>query len=288
MKLITRQPKRIFTFGCSFTHFYWATWAEILGKDLNIPLYNFGRSGGGNQYITNAFSQANAMYKFTKDDLIVVSWTNVCREDRWIDGRGWVTPGNIFTQGEYSEEWVAKFADPIGMLVRDLASISMVRRLLDSIGAQWHFLSMIDIVNQFNQAGNINEWTNKSTHDVYKQAVYTFKDDIKCIKPSFVETLWNNDLYKNKIQVDHEKYNGQFSDGHPTPAEHYKFLRLTFDEHEFKPETKEAVLRADRFLEDTIREYISKTKDYVYIFDMNAEKIKYGTEIYRAVQGNII
>ena len=82
MKLITRPPKRIFTFGCSFVEYYWATWAEILGKDLGIPLYNFGKSGGGNQYIANTFAQANAVYNFNEDDLIIVSWTNVCREDR--------------------------------------------------------------------------------------------------------------------------------------------------------------------------------------------------------------
>ena len=52
--LITLEPKRIFTFGCSFTNYLWSTWANILGYEFReAEFYNFGKSGAGNQYIFN-------------------------------------------------------------------------------------------------------------------------------------------------------------------------------------------------------------------------------------------
>jgi hypothetical protein len=40
--------KRAFLFGCSYTEYKWPTWANILKKDLDIPVYNWGLSGLGN------------------------------------------------------------------------------------------------------------------------------------------------------------------------------------------------------------------------------------------------
>ena len=74
---------------------------QYLQMDLDIPFYNYGQSGAGNQYIANMIAQANAVHKFAPDDLIMVCWTNVCREDKWHNGQ-WATPGNIYTQNIYS------------------------------------------------------------------------------------------------------------------------------------------------------------------------------------------
>ena len=109
--LITLEPKRIFTFGCSFTNYLWSTWANILGYEFReAEFYNFGKSGAGNQYIFNTLMQADAAYDFTHEDLIIVQWTNVSREDRYFHAGAeilnstetshgaWSTPGNIYSQ----------------------------------------------------------------------------------------------------------------------------------------------------------------------------------------------
>ena len=73
--LYKNKPKRLFTFGCSFTEWIWATWANILAYELDVPFYNFGKPGAGNYYIANQISQADAIFNFTKDDLVIVKST---------------------------------------------------------------------------------------------------------------------------------------------------------------------------------------------------------------------
>ena len=54
------------------------------------------------------------------NDLIIVMWSTFCREDRWITNRNWVNPGNIFSQKEYDDEFVQKYADSTGYLIMHL------------------------------------------------------------------------------------------------------------------------------------------------------------------------
>ena len=108
------QEYDLITFGCSFTKYSWGTWANILAKELEpVEYINLGKSGAGNQYIFNMLMQADAVYDFTHEDLVVVQWTNVCREDRYIpqkkDSGPWVTPGNIYSQEEYDTNFVMNY-----------------------------------------------------------------------------------------------------------------------------------------------------------------------------------
>ena len=85
--LIQKEPKRIFTFGCSFTKYLWGTWANILGAEFpQAKFYNLGRPSAGNQYIHNVIMQADNVYNFCESDLVVVQWSNVYREDRYFEG----------------------------------------------------------------------------------------------------------------------------------------------------------------------------------------------------------
>jgi hypothetical protein len=89
--------KRLFTFGCSYTHFAWPTWADLIavhGLDYNIAdgkntcdkpdtlwrcTYNFGRAGSCNQEIINRVLMANELYDFCETDVICVQWTSQFR-----------------------------------------------------------------------------------------------------------------------------------------------------------------------------------------------------------------
>ena len=76
--------KRLYTFGCSFTNYKWPTWADILSKEFEY-FENWGRPGAGNSYITNAVVEASIKNKFTKDDTIMIMWSSMTREDRYLD-----------------------------------------------------------------------------------------------------------------------------------------------------------------------------------------------------------
>lgn len=272
--LINNPVKRVFAFGCSFTDYYWSTWAEIVALDLNAELYNYGRSGAGNTFIANTVAQADAVYKFNKDDLVIVSWTNVCREDRWRKN-DWVTPGNIFTQGEYDREYVKNWADPVGYMVRDLGQIHLTKQLLENSTCQYHMLQMVELTEQIDQQGKRENITNPHQQKLTEM----YKDTISFIKPSFFSVLWRDDIYTNKILVDIKFYNGFFSDGHPTPLEHLEYLKTVFPKHKIKTSTVDAVLKADNYLKDFIKSRATQPFALYQLSGTELNELKFNTKI---------
>ena len=233
--LINRPVKRIFTFGCSFTKYHWMTWPEIIAYELNVPFYNYGKSGAGNQYIANMISQADAIHKFNEDDLIMISWTNVCREDRYKN-QNWITPGNIFTQGIYDETYVKEWADPTGYLLRDLSTIKLTINFLENKKCQFHMFSMCNIIDVIDQGQE-----NNLKNSVLKQKIKEmYKPELDRLLPDFFSMLWKNDLQKYKFSRDWKEISKFFQDGHPTPIEHLEYLQSIFP-NSFNKNTVEQV-----------------------------------------------
>lgn len=277
MNLIDRPVNRVFTFGCSFTAYEWPTWPQIVAYDLGRPLFNFGRSGAGNMYMSNMFSQAKELYSIDSNDLVMFSWTNVCREDRYVDR--WITPGNVFTQGEYPEKWVRKFVDPFGMLMRDLSTINLVRNTLESIGCQYHFVSMVDIVEQYNQ-GDDNDKLDKESV-LYKKLTEIYKDDIDAIQATFYKVLWDDDIHANKFADENILFDGKFNDGHPLPKDHLRFLETVFNTYNWKSSTKDKVNEINLELIRLLKEFTkdSKRQMAIYEFDHNKKKPMYDLDL---------
>jgi hypothetical protein len=69
-----------FAFGCSFTNYSWPTWADMIGKEFE-SYENWGKSGGGNQFIFNSLMECVVKNKISKDDTVIIMWTNISRED---------------------------------------------------------------------------------------------------------------------------------------------------------------------------------------------------------------
>lgn len=77
--------KRVFCFGCSFTNWYWPTWAKILEQHLqDYEVYNLGFRGISNQGIAYTVTLADEKYKFTDDDIIIIVWSSVDRIDYYF------------------------------------------------------------------------------------------------------------------------------------------------------------------------------------------------------------
>lgn len=243
-KLFKTKPKRIFTFGCSYTGYHWGTWANILGVEFeSAQFYNYGQSGAGNMYISNTITQADCLHKFTKNDLVIVMWTNVSREDRFIEENNeWMLPGNIYSQGDYSEEFVKRYANEVYFKLRDYSLIKLTESLLQN-KTQFHFLSMCNIAHTVDQWRDV---TNKETKvtDIYKNVLSN-------ILPSVYEVLYDNKIYL-KLEQEREDVSPYFRDGHPFPHEYLKFLNLTFD-YKFSDRTLKVV-------EDTSKSLISYLK----------------------------
>lgn len=259
--LVSNSPSRLFTFGCSFTGHLWPTWANIVAYDLKIPLYNYGQGGAGNQFIFNMIMQADSYYQFDKNDLIMINWTNIAREDRYITGKGWVTPGNIYSQGEYSRDFVTKWADDKWYAIRDFAAIKATWELLSNRNCQFHMMKMSDFpaADQWQQNKLVNLSKIENLYNVY----------LNKIQKSFYDVLWNNDL-EYKFQQERSLIHPKYQDGHPTVYEHLLYLETVF-KHQFSTETKNIVNDVNDLVVKKIQKYI--TQGTVHSWEMRFDEL---------------
>lgn len=270
---------RLFAFGCSFTNYRWPTWADILARGFDYS-ENWGQNGAGNHFIFNSLIECINSNSISKNDTVIIMWSSIGREDRWVNGKGWITPGSIYNQNDYDDNFVKKWACPTGYLIRDLAFVSAARKILDSIGCDWKFLSIVPLEYYDDSAGYDDEEFNieNRLHELYKQ-------DIDMIRPSVYESVFNRDwdsrpgyveldVVKRKYDIlkgrewpswtnlvsgnlsgikpqivkeldDH--FNRDFirTDSHPTPAEHLLYLTNVLPEYTISNDTVEWVNSAE-------------------------------------------
>lgn len=202
---------RLFAFGCSFTHYRWSTWADILAVHYD-EYQNWGQSGGGNHFIFNSVMEADQRHKFGPGDTVIVCWTNVMREDRYT--WNWQTHGNITTCKFYDDAYLRKYVTERGSLVRDVAFIKATQAFLQNIpGLKYEFLSMCPLAypDQYNP--------DRINTDTDIPALY--ESVLNNIKPSYYETVLAED--RNNGWKLHN-WNTGLKDPHPTPVEHLAYL----------------------------------------------------------------
>ena len=272
------QIGRLFTFGCSFTGYIWPTWADILGQEADY-FENWGIIGGGNQFIFNSVNECVLRNKLNSDDVVIVMWTNIWRDDRYVQGQ-WVTPGNIYHAGDHHNQLI----DDRGYLIRDLAFINSTKEILENRNIKYIFLAMVPIDNS-DQYSVVKISNCDDILDLYK-------DTIKEIRPSIYEKIFNFNWYSrpylpedfrlsedfNKIEKEYNTVAGvdwpefdkvlrgdflgvakdiikeittkpwgwQFNihkknrkDAHPIPSEHLEYLDLIVPEYKISNKTRQ-------------------------------------------------
>jgi len=215
---------RLFTFGCSFTQYFWPTWADLLSYNYDV-FQNYAMMGGGNLFIASTVAEAIAYNKINKDDTVMIMWTNVTREDRYINN--WHGPGNIFTQKYYPEEYVKKYITIRGCYVRDLAQISLVDQALQNIGCKYEFLAMTEIAN-------FSQYTYEDSTTYIKDGLDLYRDTLDKIKPSVHDVIFNKDWNSRKILDKHARR----LNAHPLPNEHLEYLQRVLP---YYPISQEAI-----------------------------------------------
>lgn len=269
---------RLFTFGCSFTNFYWPTWADILGREFNF-FENWGANGAGNCFQLYSLMECHKHNQITKNDTVIIMWSSIDREDRWIHG-GWHLEGGVYNnQGPYTVDYVEKFTDPTGFLIRDLAIISATKHILESIGCRYRFLAMVPLSYQ-----DITDLNTEHTEYQFDQAVLDlYQEELSAIRPSIYEIVFDNNWYSRPGYVDLSCFNHTYAnlagndwpsvqnfikqnftgitttitqeitkrlnldknrirtDTHPIPAEHLEYLEKVLPEFYISDETKQWV-----------------------------------------------
>tara|TARA_Y100000356_G_scaffold123456_1_gene118501 strand:- start:1629 stop:2402 length:774 start_codon:yes stop_codon:yes gene_type:complete len=217
------MSKRIFAFGCSMTRYRWPTWADIYASDKTTQFYNYAHSGAGNQFIANQIVETCKRFNWNDDDLILIMWSSITREDRYVTeiisgskqewnrnmpvnehGKlkgGWLLPGNIYSQDLYDEEFVNQFSSEKGYLMRDLATIKLTESFLSNFKYKMFQMSPFECVDEDH---------NDEVYKIYDKPNYPCLLD--CIGGEWPHIKCTYD-------------NSYDSDRHPDPSMHFEFLR---------------------------------------------------------------
>jgi len=188
---MSSNPHTLHTFGCSFTSYIWSTWADILGQQFE-SFRNYGLVGAGNTYIFNRVMQSIAQEKIKKDDTVIVMWSTIVREDRFLEDK-WQTPGCVYNQ-DYYDEGFMKYVQPEDFFIRDLAHIAAVYHALTSVGCKFTFTSMSPIshIKEYLSHNFLDKLLRKSIIDRFTKKYKTYID---FIRPSVFEVIYNNNWY---------------------------------------------------------------------------------------------
>jgi hypothetical protein len=222
------MKKRLFTFGCSFTNYIWPTWADFLSLSYN-EYHNYGKSGGGNQFIFESLIEADITHKFTKNDTVVIMWSTYHRHDLYKDGY-WNTPGNILNaEPLYDQAYLRKYFDIKGSVLHSLNYIRAAQELFNS-RTNLHVSSMQSMTMP------IGETTGKFT-DLFRmfvdKSIFTEFPDLEKYKFIFGHEAWLPTSMMEFIQkYPPEAYNKTVyldypavTDDHPTPKMHLDWCR---------------------------------------------------------------
>lgn len=206
--------KRVFAFGCSFTHCWYPTWADIIFNETkNSTCYNFGKAGMGNLAISARIAEANVKFKFNETDLVLVMYTSLFREDRWLEGK-WQAHGCIYNQPYYDPNFVKNYVDPIGCLIRDLSLIEMSSSYVRSLSCDNLILLSSDVHDDGTIFSNEYMTTAPNVISHYSSTLESFPLSLK-------ETLFPNGWVTRRTHIKGNKIN---EDDHPLPSDYYDYL----------------------------------------------------------------
>lgn len=228
---------RLFTFGCSFTNWIYPTWADIVARNFDITLHNYGSGGNGNLCISTLLNQANLFYNFNEKDLVMVMWASMHRNDHYnifpshelhvqalADGtvrdQVWNKKQNLWKSGSdlLSAEVMEhnSYPDARGFMIRDCAQMDYAIRMCGNADFDSVHMMAVSPHEQAEYDFSAADFPVEDVLDMYtNQIMPNITGDISLCK--FLEfdfhgrMTWLDD---GELRQDH----------HPLPSEHIKYL----------------------------------------------------------------
>jgi hypothetical protein len=126
------KNNRLFTFGCSFTHYHYPTWADIVAKNFT-EFQNWGDPGGGNNFILNSIVECHSRNKLTSNDTVIVLWSGLSRIDHYQINH-WIHLHNQYFDLKNNN---SAYSCPTGYELLSFAWFASAAILLDHLGVNW-------------------------------------------------------------------------------------------------------------------------------------------------------
>ena len=211
------MSKRFFAFGCSYTDYNWATWADLLCHHFHLEgfeVHNYGNSGMGNQHILDSLVHADIKHDLTDDDIICVLWSSWAREDRLWNfpaNNGRVGFGKCGSVIQTDNPQVVNFSDAYFNLeqyiMKSITSIVAANRAYNI-----HYQAHITSNEEFND-------DHKANGDELLKQFCNFTPENRFYNRSNSEYTQERKFYYDQIPLI-----GRY-DGHPPPGSHLAFVK---------------------------------------------------------------
>lgn len=221
------KGKRLITFGCSYTGYITATWADYMGANFEEYM-NFGQGGASNTFIMNRFMEIS--HNLKEDDYVVVMFTNIDRLS-FRNKTGWVHGGNIYFNSKIPNKFLEDMWSEEWSIYQTYIAIKTIKEILTLKNIKHTFLSSM------NNKIILSEYAN-GLMEYYSNSISNMMD----IKVAMDD--WKRGKYTSESE--YTKYGDQHEyDTHPTQKMHYEYLKETFPEYD----TSESKLRYELSLE---------------------------------------
>jgi hypothetical protein len=222
--------RRLFTFGCSYTSFCWPTWADFVGQGFD-EYYNYGQSGGGNQFILEQVTEADVTHKFNHNDTVIIMWSTYHRHDLYKNNE-WITSGNVLNAKPlYDDVYLDKFFDVKGSVLHSLNYIHAAQQILED-RVTCHMSSMTDITTPLGESPGpflkiFERYKNVSIFSEFpdlEKYSFIFDHPAWLIEPlgNFTVSNYKDDEFLN---VKYSPESPPNRDAHPTPYMHLDWCK---------------------------------------------------------------
>lgn len=213
---------RLFTFGCSYTRYSYATWADLIGVNYD-EFYNFGCGGASNTYIMNRFIEANNMFNISNDDTVIVMLTGIGRFSYYDRTKTWRTQGDMFeyhynTKDPIIREFVTNmYSEDWGIYSAWIAA-NTIKSLLTAKNVKHKILMGIDNRNYLREDGC--KWRHDDTITQIEKTkqIYELLD----VKETLDEWMTRQKFARSEFVL---WQNNNQLDGHPTMKMHSLFAK---------------------------------------------------------------
>lgn len=238
---------RLFTFGCSFTRYYWPTWADMLGREYT-EFENWGNGGLGNRAILERLTECVVNNKITANDTIIVQWSDLHRFDMHKPKpelpEGWAQGGNMLAAPDFENCWISSVWNEQSYVMHTLNFIKLAITLLESLPCKWYMTSLYDITADLKRYPRaFKNYLPMFSHKNFLQPMHSFFSQYDFPKKTLVDI-------KDKKQIDE----------HPSPIAHYAWLAEVLAPLLDKSPGEEWAITANTVLFDHCK-YYSKLHD---------------------------
>ena len=214
--------KRFFAFGCSYTRYDYATWADLIGRQFE-EYYNFGTSGCSNTHIMNKVIEADNNYKFDPStDLVIIMLTGFGRFTYLPWGSSnWVAKGDLYSYNAVTNDPVtANFTDNMWSdnwaVYQTWVNVKAIKNLLDTKHIDYRIVMGIDNSGYIDGTARVDDFMKDKAHEIYnmmdvKRSLDQWKKDGNHIDSPY---------WQDVARVD----------GHPSTRVHMRYLQDHFPE----------------------------------------------------------